>query len=159
MTVSALVKLKTTAGADDPAAFSSWSTGVWNAFTMAFRPRVDTPFNNSRQNFINGMDSAQAEAHGWDAEVKAKIAVTDVVRTNNTVVTVTLDAEAAYDITANETITVTVPADILVSNANVVGTPTFVVATAGGGTVTIKYTQLEHAVRGSFRSIILGARH
>ena len=29
-------------------------------------------FNAQRQNIINGIDSAQAEATGWDAEVKAK---------------------------------------------------------------------------------------
>lgn len=69
-----------------------------------------TFFDDVRQDIINGLTSAQSETHGWNAEVKAKIAVTDVVRTSNTVVTITLDAEAAYDITAQETITVTVPA-------------------------------------------------
>lgn len=82
-------------------------------------------FDAQRQNIINGMDSAQAEATGWDAEVKAKIAVTDVVRTSSTVVTITLDAEAAYNITAAETITVTIPSTALTGAAAVVATPTF----------------------------------
>ena len=68
-----------------------------------------TFFDDVRQDIINGLVSAQSEAHGWNAEVKAKIAVTDVVRTSDTVVTITLDAESLYDITAQETITVTVP--------------------------------------------------
>ena len=67
-------------------------------------------FDAQRQNIIDGMVSAGAEAHGWNNEVKATIPVTDVVRTNDTVVTVTLTACSGYFITANETITVTVPA-------------------------------------------------
>jgi ribosome-associated protein YbcJ (S4-like RNA binding protein) len=84
-------------------------------------------FDAQRQNIINGIDSAQSEAHGWDAEVKAKIAVTDVVRTSDTVVTITLDAEAGYDITANETITATIPATALVLGGAVVASPTFTI--------------------------------
>jgi hypothetical protein len=37
-------------------------------------------FDAERQNIIDGLDSAQAEAAGWDAVVKAGLAVTDVVR-------------------------------------------------------------------------------
>lgn len=66
-------------------------------------------FNAARQAIINGLDSAQAEATGWDAEVKAKQAVTIVVRTSDTIVTITLAASAAYSTTVSETITVTVP--------------------------------------------------
>lgn len=85
-------------------------------------------FNAQRQNIINGLDSAQSEATGWDAEVKAKIAVTDVVRTSDTVVTITLDAEAGYDITATETITATVPATALTGGVAIVASPTFTVS-------------------------------
>lgn len=94
-------------------------------------------FDAQRQNIINGMDSAQAEATGWDAEVKAKIAVTDVVQTSSTVVTITLDAEAAYNITATETITVTVPSTATTLNAGaIVATPTFAITAMGGGVPT-----------------------
>jgi hypothetical protein len=84
-------------------------------------------FNAQRQNIIDGLDSAQSETHGWDAEVKAKISVTDVVRTSDTIVTITLDAESGYDITAQETITATVPATALTSGIQVVASPTFTV--------------------------------
>lgn len=90
-------------------------------------------FDAQRQNIINGIDSAQAEANGWDAEVKAKEVVGAVVRTSNTVVTVTLSAAAAYNITVQETITVTIPTSALVtSTAPIIATPTFAVTAIGG---------------------------
>jgi hypothetical protein len=91
-------------------------------------------FDAQRQNIINGCTSAQSETHGWNNEVKAKIAVTDVVRTSDTVCTITLDAEAGYDITATETITVTVPGTALLLGTGAVASPTFTitaVATTG----------------------------
>ncbi len=88
-------------------------------------------FDAQRQNIINGIDSAQSEATGWDAIVKAGMAVTDVVRTSNTVVTITLEAFATYNITANETITVTIPATALVGNTAIVASPTFAVTFLG----------------------------
>jgi hypothetical protein len=79
---------------------------------------------------IAGIDSAQSEAAGWDAVVKANMVYTDVVRTSNTVVTITLGAEPTYAIPANETITVTIPATALTGNAVIVATPTLsVIAT------------------------------
>lgn len=84
-------------------------------------------FDAQRQAIINGMDSAQAEAAGWDAEIKAKEVVTAVVRTSNTVATITLSAAAAYAITNPETITVTVPGAALAGTAQLVASPTFVI--------------------------------
>lgn len=88
-------------------------------------------FDGQRQNIINGIDSAQAEATGWDAVVKATQGVAGVVRTSATVVTVTLDAFATYNITATETITVTVPSTALSGATAVVGSPTFTVSAVG----------------------------
>jgi hypothetical protein len=96
-------------------------------------------FNAIRDDIIAGMDSAQNEAGGWDAKYKAEAAtyVADVVRTNDTVVTVTMSALAAYSITANETITVTVPTAALVTTAALVASPTFVITNeTAGATVT-----------------------
>jgi hypothetical protein len=86
-------------------------------------------FNAIRDDIIAGMDSAQSEANGWDAEYKANAAayVADVVRTNDTVVTVTMSALATYSVTASETITVTVPAAALTLGADVVASPTFTI--------------------------------
>ncbi|MCP4091521.1 MAG: hypothetical protein GY746_17295, partial [Gammaproteobacteria bacterium] len=49
---------------------------------------------------IAGIDSAQSEGTGWDAEVKGNMVFGDVTRTSDTVVTIILAAEASYDITA-----------------------------------------------------------
>lgn len=94
-------------------------------------------FDAERQNIINGMDSAQAEATGWDAVVKALQGVAGVVRTSETVVTITLDAQATYDITAQETITVTVPGTALVGTVALIGTPTFTVDPVTAGQPTL----------------------
>jgi hypothetical protein len=83
-------------------------------------------FDAQRQNIIDGLDSAQSETTGWDNEVRGKQGVTGVVRTSDTRVTITLDAQSGYDITATETITVTVPASALVTSSSpAVATPTF----------------------------------
>jgi len=97
-------------------------------------------FDAERQNIIDGIDSAQVETAGWDAVVQAGLAVTDVVRTSSTVVTVTLPAFAGFDITAQETITATVPATALVqSGSAIVAAPTFDV-TVSAGTVALTGT-------------------
>ena len=84
-------------------------------------------FDDIRQDIINGLDSAQAEAAGWDAK-KALIPVSAVVRTSDTVVTITLPAIASYAITANETITATVPSTALAGGSAIVATPTIGIA-------------------------------
>lgn len=87
-----------------------------------------TTFDAQRQNIINGLVSAQSESAGWNNEVKANLAVTTVVRTSNTVTTITLSAQSSYNITAQETITVTIPATALVTSTSAIeASPTFTV--------------------------------
>lgn len=93
---------------------------------------VTATFDAQRQNIINGLDSAQSEGTGWDAEVKAKEVVTAVVRTSDTIVTITLSAAAAYDVTVQETITATIPATALTLGGEVVASPTFTVDIVSG---------------------------
>jgi uncharacterized repeat protein (TIGR02543 family) len=62
---------------------------------------------------ISGIESAQSEANGWNAVVKANMDHNDIVRTSDTVVTITLSAESSYDITVDETITVTIPSSAI----------------------------------------------
>ncbi|MBP6946263.1 MAG: hypothetical protein KBB46_03170 [Candidatus Pacebacteria bacterium] len=107
----------------------------WAAITLALRPEATTPFADARQDIIDGLDSAQAEGTGWDAVVKAGQAVTDVVRTSDGVVTITLDAFGSYDISAQETITATVPGTALRGEQSAVATPTFTVSASGGVTI------------------------
>ena len=83
-------------------------------------------FNAIRQDILDGITSAQSEATVWNAEVRDKEVVTSVVRTSGLVVTITLSAAPAYDITADETITVTVPNSALFNGGGpVIATPTF----------------------------------
>lgn len=85
-------------------------------------------FDAERQGLIDNLVSAQSEANGWNAE-KVNLPVTDVVRTSDTVVTITLSALASYDITADEEITSTIQASALVTSASdVVSTPTFTIS-------------------------------
>lgn len=94
-------------------------------------------FDLQRDEIIAGIDSAQSEAFGWDLVPKATQSLGGVVRTSDTVVTITWDAFATYNITATETITCTVPATAVVLGVAIVATPTFtvtpVVATTGQG--------------------------
>lgn len=84
-----------------------------------------TAFDAVRQAIINGLVSAGAAAAGWNIEVKAKAAVTTVVRTNNAAVTITLPATAGYSVAANETVTVTVPKEaVALADLDIVATPT-----------------------------------
>lgn len=85
---------------------------------------------------IAGIDSAQAEGTGWDARRSTIIPESAVVRTSDTVVTITLAADASYNITAQETITATVPSAALVSGGPLTASPTFTIdAAAAGGSV------------------------
>ena len=93
-------------------------------------------FDAQRQNIIDGLDSAQVEATGWNTEVRDKEVVTAVLRTSDTVATITLTASAAYDITATETITATIPNTALVtSTGDITGAPTFTVTAVSAGLV------------------------
>ena len=82
-------------------------------------------FDAQRANIIQGLDSAQSELTGWNNEVRDKEVVGAVIRTSDTVVTITLSASASYNITANETITVTVPATAATGGNAIIATPTF----------------------------------
>jgi len=85
------------------------------------------------QALIDGITSAQTEALGWNNEVRDKEVTTSVIRTSNTVATITLTAAASYNITAQETITPTIPAAVLTGASPIVSSPTFTVDVVGAG--------------------------
>lgn len=91
-----------------------------------------TTFDAVRQDIIDGFDSAQSELTGWNNEVRDKEVVGAVVRNSPTQVTVTFTASPAYDISSNETITLTVPGSALVGGSPVVATPTFTMLVSSG---------------------------
>ena len=114
-------------------------------------------FDAERQNIINGLTSAGGEAAGWNAVVKVGLAVTDVVRTNNTAVTITLPAFPGYDILVQETITATVPATAVAGPSALVATPTFeVIACSTGGTITGSSIRMCHTTSGANRLMLVG---
>jgi len=120
-----------TSGSYDPAAFGGGGTDdaadSWTAVTVALRPSFTTPFADARSAIVSGIDSAQSEGTGWDARRSTIIPVANVVRTSDTVCTITFAADASYDITAQETVTVTIPAAALTGGVALVGTPTFTI--------------------------------
>ena len=91
---------------------------------------VGVLFDAIRQDIIDGLDSNGSETNGWNTEVRDKQGVAGVVRTSDTVVTITLDAQAGYNISLpSETITVTVPITATTLALDpIVATPTFDVA-------------------------------
>lgn len=82
-------------------------------------------FNAQRQNIINGIDGSGAESTGWNAVVRDALSVSSVVRTSDTVVTVTLEAAPTFDIETSETVKVTVPSTAVTGGQALVATPTF----------------------------------
>lgn len=81
-------------------------------------------FDAQRQAIIDGLDAGNSTANGWNEVVQAGLVVGNVVRTSNTVCTITLPAFASYAPAATQTITVTVPAAALTGGGAVVATPT-----------------------------------
>jgi len=58
-------------------------------------------FDQVRQIILNGLTSSQSEVTGFNKEVRDKQPVTAVVRTSNTLVTITLIAAPGYNITVD----------------------------------------------------------
>lgn len=86
--------------------------GVWHADIGTDNGRTDA--------LLAAMVSDQAEAAGWAAQMLAgdgTIDHTDVARTSDTVVTITLPATASYAITLSETVTISVPGIALADSA------------------------------------------
>lgn len=125
-----------TSGAFDPAALGNIPAGTtansWTAITAALRPSA-TPFADGRQALLTNLLSAQSESTGWNIKIPA-IALSSVVRTSNTVATITLPAVGTYDITATETVTATVPVPLLTGSFATAAAPTFTVTPSAGGT-------------------------
>jgi hypothetical protein len=77
------------------------SNGTWGA-TVGQNNQITT-------DLLAGLDSAQSEAHGWDAEVKPALTYAMLTRNSSTQITLVLPARSAYDITVSETVTWTIP--------------------------------------------------
>lgn len=87
-------------------------------------------FDLQRDEIIAGVTSAQSETFGWNVVPKVQQSLAGVIRTSDTVVTITWDAFATYDITALETITVTVPSTSTTKINTIIATPIFTISVA-----------------------------
>jgi len=87
------------------------------------------------QALIDGIDGDVAGGTGWDAEVKANLVpADDVVRDSPTQCTITTNAAAGYAISSDETVTVTIPAVVLVTSADPVeATPVITITNESDG--------------------------
>lgn len=100
--------------------------GTWAASGASFEAQ--------RQGIIDGLDSDGNESRGWDAVVRPAIPVGNVVRTSDTVVTITLPAVPSYFIEDQETITATVPASaVQEATEDLVAPETFTITNASTG--------------------------
>lgn len=70
--------------------------------------------------FIQGFDSAQSETHGWNNDIRDVLTFAAINRDSDTQATLTVPATATYSITANEYITVTIPASCVDSASEIV---------------------------------------
>ena len=85
------------------------------------------------QAFIDGFDAAASPTNGFNNEVRDKALTSEVARTSSTVATWTIAAQAGYDISSTETITGTIPTDVLVTGAGAItSTPTFTIDPVSG---------------------------
>lgn len=84
-------------------------------------------FDLQRDEIIAGVTAAENEALGWNLVPKVNQTLAGVVRTSDTVVTITWDAFATYNITASENITVTIPSTAVVGALAIVATPTVII--------------------------------
>jgi hypothetical protein len=129
-------KTLTATGATGALSVTTAATDPYIGIILELGVATNSPYKVAAVNLWTPLlDSAQAEAAGWDATVKPALAASHFVRTSATVTTITLPAVGTYDITAQETITDTVPAGILTAGNAIVATPTFTVDAAGGATI------------------------
>lgn len=130
-----------TTGAYDGANFGNVPAGTtansWNSITMAIRPLTQTPYDDSRAGQVAGYDSAQAEAAGFDARKATILPVSAFTRTSGTVSTAVMVADAGYNITAQETLTVSVGAGVTLRGLALVGTPTFTIDPSGAAATSM----------------------
>ena len=85
-------------------------------------------FDAQRQNIIDGLvGSLGAGSDNWDEAVSNAMVVGDVVRTDDTTVTITFTGPYTYAPGSTETITATIPASAIETSQDVVVSPIFMI--------------------------------
>jgi hypothetical protein len=75
------------------------------------------------QALIDGFDAASSPATAWNDEIRDKEVVGAVVRTSDTLATITWTASPLYEIVANEVVTLTIPVATLTGGEVIIGDP------------------------------------
>jgi hypothetical protein len=97
----------------------------WASLAFIIRKPADTtPFNDARAAVIAGIDFSGSDTHGGDAEL-ANVPVTSITRLGDGVMRILFDDFSAYDITADEDYTITLPASVTVAGTPIEVTGTF----------------------------------
>ena len=79
------------------------------------------------QDIIDGLTSAQNEDDGWNNRVRDQLQTPSVTRVSDGIMRIDLPAFGAYSITANETVTATLPASAFTLGAAIAANPTITV--------------------------------
>jgi hypothetical protein len=86
------------------------------------------------QALIDGFDAATNPGFGWNEEVRDKALTSEIVRTDDNTATWTVLAQSGFDIGAQQTVTGTIPTDVLVTGAGAItGVPTFTIDQIAAG--------------------------
>ena len=141
--VFAALAVSDTAGDTTASTYGGTYFDNWAAITVAVPENTGgTAFADIRTDIRDGFVASTDETNGWNDSLTDIITVGNIVRTSSTVVTVTLAADATYNISAEEEITVTVPASAVTGGQAIVATPTFTVSEAQGGPTRQTYHYL-----------------
>jgi hypothetical protein len=87
---------------------------------------------------VASITSAQVEAAGWNVQVRDALDNTDLTRDSDTQATLTVPVTAGYVITADETITATIPNAVLTTSGLDIVASTFDVNQFAGGGKDLK---------------------
>lgn len=95
--------------------------GQTTILTISGDTWISSGFDDVRQDFIDCLVGASAHPQAWNVQISSALSVGDVVRTSDTVVTITLPAAAFYN--QEDTVTVCVPEDATTSGLEPSVTP------------------------------------
>lgn len=102
-------------------------------------------FDAERQGIIDGLTSNLDFPTGWNQQ-RANIPVTDVVRTDDEIVTITLSALPAYSLIANESISLILPITATASGLALIGDVAFTLfATADYSSTAIAFSEFDNS--------------
>lgn len=144
-TVTAAITGTITATVDEDDITTGGKTIIITLIGDTFKAAGTGPIGSTAdtQTLIDGVSAASSPANGWNNEVRDKALTSEIVRTDDNTATWTVAAQAGYNISAQETITDTIPTDVLVIGAgSLIATPTFTIDEVSSGVQSISYYKM-----------------